>query len=1043
MKPFLQVIAEAYSSSDSGVRDLSRLLFVFPNKRSGTFFLKYLSQIMAEGTLLPEVTTVSDFITKLSGREVDSHLDLLFLLYESYLAVVAKGISADPSELKDDPEAVSFSRFRLWGETMLSDFNEVDTQLVNVEQVFRNVKDLREISTDFLTPEQRKVAEEYFGYRGGTSEAGGFWKKFAELDDEGMPLRDSTRLKRKFIYLWQVMRPLYEEFGRRLEERGLTTPGGSYRIAARRLEDEGRELLSGYERIVFVGFNALSGSERAIFATLRDMEPDRELSDYGSMADFFWDSDGPLFAGKENPAARFTGYNKRTYPSPEWAERFLRECRPTGLPEMDVLAVPSNVAQLKVIGEELQQMIVNGKITAESLRQARIAVVLPDEKLLQPLLYSLPEGLGDTNLTMGYPLRQTSVASFASLLRRMLLRQKGSGKGAMLFLPDVKSVLAHPFVQACFGSRAISRFVTDMERRHRRFVSTSDLQALNPLAERLLGPIDRDVKPTDLLDDLDGRLEMIDGVLMEFGSSLLKGRLERQHIASYREALRRLRMSLRQYDLRIPPHEVFLLADRLLAAESVAFEGEPLEGLQVMGMLETRCLDFDMIFIPSMNEKVMPRRARARTFIPNTLRREYGMPPASFQEEIFSYYFFRLISRAEKAVMLYDSRIGDKGGGGASRFLMQMDHLLPPGSLQFTDCSFRISAKRPELHSIKKENEVRDCLEKFLTPGSGWNLSATSLLTYISCPLRFFYEYVLRIKTDPELTETVNAVTAGEVIHGAMMDLYLLDMKDPGIAGSELKQILDSPRRITKETIERLINTPERVEQAVRRRINKHHFRLKDGELDMPLTGGPLEVFPYYCRQVRDILRHDLTQTPFDLYGCEVEGLYSLPFGGEEDAPRGANCRFAIDRIDRSVGDDASGKTPLRVVDYKTGYVSVESASMESMISGEDGKNLLQLFLYSDMLQRHVTEKYPELEDLLLRGVKMEIYNVSRITTGEKYTPKIGELEIADYRQVEDEFQQAINTLLMEIFDYEKPFDPPRDEEKSCAYCPLTELCRR
>ncbi|MDE6218225.1 MAG: hypothetical protein K2F64_04405, partial [Muribaculaceae bacterium] len=312
MKPFLQVIAEAYSSSDSGVRDLSRLLFVFPNKRSGTFFLKYLSQIMAEGTLLPEVTTVSDFITKLSGREVDSHLDLLFLLYESYLAVVAKGISADPSELKDEPEAVSSSRLRSWGETMLSDFNEVDTQLVNVEQVFRNVKDLSEISTDFLTPEQRKVAEEYFGYRGGTSEAGGFWKKFAELDDEGMPLRDSTRLKRKFVYLWQVMRPLYEEFGRRLEERGLTTPGGSYRIAARRLEDEGRELLSGYERIVFVGFNALSGSERAIFTTLRDMEPDRELSDYGSMADFFWDSDGPLFAGKENPAARFTGYNKRT-----------------------------------------------------------------------------------------------------------------------------------------------------------------------------------------------------------------------------------------------------------------------------------------------------------------------------------------------------------------------------------------------------------------------------------------------------------------------------------------------------------------------------------------------------------------------------------------------------------------------------------------------------------------------------------------------------------------------------------------------------------
>ena len=596
MIPFLKSIARGYASR---YPDLSEFCFLFPNKRSGTFFLKYLKEECGNHLVLsPEVKTITELVADLSGRVVASRLDLIFLLYQCYREL--RGLSA--TDLEDGEDLSDFDSFRGWGETVISDFNEIDQYLADADAIFKNVKDYREITSNFLTDEQKEVMAEYFG-RADSGDTSGFWKNF-DTDEENL-----SDVKKKFLYLWRSMSPLYDSLNSKLAARGMASSGGAYRIAVENLRLSGRDGLP-FKKMVAVGFNALSASEAALFSEMRDFEG---YLGYDAFCDFFWDATGPVLSGGINSASRFVKANIKAFPSPQWALPALGQSDVASLPDLKVVASPSNSAQVKIAGLILGEM--RKKLSAKEISEARVAVVLPDENLLLPMLYSLPEGMGNVNLTMGYPLKLTSVVPFVKQLRLLYRNRRLAGGSAAFYHKDLRLFLSHPFSHAVFGTAAVNNLIGYIDRHHKAVVSLDEIIVFSQAAAELLDFSILDNNPDKAIWLLDSILSRVVEALPANGTGMMKSRLEIDHIEVYRDALRRLRDLLDEYKIHASPNTVFHLADKLLSGSSVGFEGEPLTGLQIMGTLETRSLDFDHLIILSMHatsgkdKKFYPRQS--------------------------------------------------------------------------------------------------------------------------------------------------------------------------------------------------------------------------------------------------------------------------------------------------------------------------------------------------------------------------------------------------------------------------------------------------
>ncbi len=1012
MLPFLQTIAKAYASR---YPDLSEVCFLFPNKRSGTFFLKYLKEeFYPHSVIAPEVKTITDLVGDLSERVVASRMDMLFMLYQCYREHLGL-----PLVEEENDEGISFDSFAGWGETVLSDFNEVDLYMVNTDEIFKNVKDYREITSTFLTEEQRKVMEEYFGHTD-MGDPRSFWKNF-DGDENKL-----SEVKQKFLHLWRIMSPLYDRFKARLDEEGLTTVGGGYRRAVERLKELGREALP-YKKIVAVGFNALSTSEQAIFRELKDCEG---YEGYDTFADFFWDATGPVLSGDINSASKFVKSNIKSFPCPEWALPALRLSDTDKLPDsLRVAASPSNSAQVKIVGKMLGEL--SAELSAEAFKNAKVAVVLPDEDLLLPLLYSLPDGMGDVNLTMGYPLRLTSVVPFVALLRKLFYNMRTIGGSVSFYNRDLRLLLAHPFSHVLFSTALVGRMLHYITEHHRVTVSLDELREIaGEKIDLLTGP-EKNASPEVALAYLDSILDKVAAGLPAFEKAMVKSRLEISHIQVYRDALRRLGGILSDYGMKMKPSTVYRLADRLLAGEKVGFEGEPLTGLQVMGTLETRSIDFDHLFILSANERILPMRARTRSFIPDSLRHAYGMPPSNYAEGIFAYYFYRMISRAKDVTMIYDARSG--GGtrsGDVSRYVLQLRHLFAKDKLKEEDWKFILTGKEPYNPTVEKTPEIREKLKEFMIP-KGKNLSASALQAYRECQVKFFYKSVIGLSDDPEPSDFIDAITAGDILHEVMQKIYLPDEKS--------RIILFPPVTITREMIEKLLADRERIERLVRHSVNVRHFRLKDEEIDTPLSGTAEMVAARIVQQVERILRHDRDLTPFNIYGLEMTDNFrvALPNGNE------VNFRFAIDRLDEITTDE--GKQ-LRIVDYKTGSIKLTAETFDEIFDGDyRSEQVFQLFTYAWLLGKKRGVPFPT-ED-----VRLEIYDVPGIEKGEINLPMIGKRDedgeiagkpekVSSYKEYSREFDEGMMGMLEEIFS-EEPFRACPEER--CALCSFRTLCRR
>ncbi|MDE6511711.1 MAG: PD-(D/E)XK nuclease family protein, partial [Muribaculaceae bacterium] len=754
---------------------------------------------------------MSDYVEKACGRVVGGRIELLFIMYQAYVRLQKEAGSSVVQE---------FDRFRRWGETAFSDFNEVDMQDVDPDELFKNVKDLKEISSNFLTEEQLKVMEEFFGQAYDPAEtAEGFWKNFHDNKDD--------ELHRKFLPIWQTMAPLYHAFHEEMEKRGLISSGGAYRMAAERLEKEIPKEVEA-DKVVIVGFNALTRSERRIFDALASYETDDGSEPY---ADFFWDTAGPVIADKTSAAGRYVLHNKETWPSPKWAGPYLALSDVTEMTaSMKVIAVPSNTQQAKVACGVIGELAARKEGAAE-FDEARIAVVLPDESLLIPMLYSIPEGVKDVNLTMGYPLKLSGASTFVSLLRRLQGSRRKSGDSVGYYYKDMEAVLSHPFSQAIFGTD-VTKVKEWIKKRHHAVVAIRDLSSVSPEMAVLLRPLSDDAAPEEAVGWLDTVLRKAAESIQCSSGSMLKRNVDVANVDFYRLVLSQLLDVVREYGIRMQWRTFLSLTDRMLSAETVTFEGQPLRGLQVMGMLETRVLDFERVIIPSLNERILPAKRRARTFISDSLRRAYGLPPVNYSESIFAYYFFRMIARAKEVVLLYDARASEGSrSGDVSRYVLQLQYLYAKGRLRLESRSFDISKSDLHPSPVAKTQAIIDLLAAYREAGpQGRNLSATALTRYADCQIRFYFEHLLRLRTDIEAVDYIDAITQGNILHYAMQNIYLPPEKQG--------RFLAHPEVIDVSVIKAKMKDEDEIGRLIRVGINKEYFHLPEEKLDTPLRGS-------------------------------------------------------------------------------------------------------------------------------------------------------------------------------------------------------------
>ncbi|MBR1882399.1 MAG: hypothetical protein IJ808_05195, partial [Muribaculaceae bacterium] len=574
MKSFLQQVAQHYANESH----LEDLYFIFPNQRGCTFFEQALQNELRHTTLLPQTMPMANFLGRIIGRVQASDLEALLVLYKAYCQVMGK-------------TATPVAKFMQWGSIILNDFNDADLNLVDIYSLFTNVGDLRQISTDYLSPELKQLIGQMLHLNVGSwdDDDDNLWRRQNAGENDG-------EVKRTYFELWNNLHVIYDQFHRLLQEKGLSTTGHIYRETVRNIS--GAELENmGISRVVFVGFGYLHASELAIFKTLKDC----------GRADFWWDDASPIFSNEDqNPAAHYVSRYARLFPSPVVIEPLSFASQ-----TISVVGIPSTVGQAKWAFHHVDQMIESGEIPHPE-NAIDTAIVLPDDSLFIPVLNSISPQLGQINVTMGYPLRRSSIVSLMHLVAKAHHRATPDTNNheSDFFRDDVKDILSHPIIKMAFTRQAmlaLNRLEATNEWRVPASALTSfdfgDLFKPIPDADTANAIFEYINRLTVFCEKL---LARIDGEASSHqrensDNSVLPERtpLQSAFIKQYIDVLSQIKRTFAEHDIAAAGETVFFLVDRLTRTVVIPFEGEPLAGLQIMGLLETRSLDFQNMIVLS------------------------------------------------------------------------------------------------------------------------------------------------------------------------------------------------------------------------------------------------------------------------------------------------------------------------------------------------------------------------------------------------------------------------------------------------------------
>ena len=958
MKPFLYQIAELFYTTYGA--EVSQLTFVFPNRRAGLFFQKYLASLSERPLFSPKIATIHDLFMQLSGKQAADRIRMLFKLYELYK--------------KRSGSTESFDEFLYWGEMLLNDFDDVDKYMVDARMLFRNLADLKELDEglDFLSEEQVAAIRM-------------FWSSFYPRHD--------TPNQQHFLELWEILFDLYSGLRTSLADEGYGYEGMIFREVVEQLERDTTVELP-FRQVVFVGLNALSVSEERLLSALQRR----------GVVDFYWDYDSPFVRDKDNRASFFVERNIRLFPS-----RMSLSKEEVVNPSIRVVGIPSGVGQAKQAYRELEHWMSQGFNEEAALRTA---IVLPDEQLLIPVLNSIPESIRHINVTMGYPLAGTPVASLMEQLLSLQQNIRYREGQPMYYFRDVLPLLNHPYVRAARSER-VAMWIRQITAENRIYIYPEeavddaflsvlfepirDANAFSDYLIRVLEVLNRQLRAAEEEDE--GNEDKTQSARD----------IEQEFVFHYFATVNRLKEVMREAHVEMRLDTYFRLLKKMVDLVTIPFEGEPLSGLQVMGVLETRALDFDRLIVLSMNEGIFPAKRAANTFIPYNLRRGFGLPTYEHQDSIWAYHFYRLVYRAREVVLLYDTRSTGLQTGEVSRFIYQLRyHYRFPLREQLVVYDVSSSAVPPI--TVVKDDAIQCRLAAF-REGGGRGLSASAINTYLDCPLRFYFEYVLQMQEEEEISETIESNTFGSILHKVMEELYA-SFRGRTVTADVLKQCRAN-RPLLTGTIARAFAEVFFHTETVR-----------------TLEGQNFLVGEMIRKYVERILERDVSWAPFRYLDSErpVQALFPLGDGTR------VQLKGFIDRIDAPA-------SILRIIDYKTGSGTLVFESIASLFDGtlaERPKAVLQVFLYAWMYRRQ--SDYPGLP------IQPSIYYTKALFQDD-FEPAVlhhisrGQTErVEDFAAYEPEFEEALRSCLDELFNPSVPFTQTAIG-KACGYCPFACIC--
>jgi len=1003
---FLQHVAQhLYQRRMLGLSpdEQASLRVVFPSRRARIYFAQHLSAVAEKPLWLPAADSIGGLFERISGlREANRYAVVaeLFGCYKQAFAERAKALYPNATNAFDE----TFEQFFYWGDLMLRDFDELDKYLVKADPLLKNltnIRDLEDNELSFLSREQLMYLTN-------------FWKN-VKLEKD---------LPKKFCDFWDILKPTYDRLRAVLKAKGMGYAGMIYREAVEQMGDYD----FGDEQYVFVGFSALTACEEKLFA---------ELQKRGK-AEFYWDYDCYYRDSEGQEAGRFVRKNFEKFRPADADDGSYDEvygcfAQPKNI---SIVAVPTELMQAKTLPTLLKKLPNQNEICTP-----KTAVVLTNPNLLIPVLYSLGEaGNEAVNITMGYPLAQTSTYSLLEFVMRLQKRARGSATAPRFYHKDVLALLGHEYLHALLGSCA-AKVCQKIVERNMVYLSPEQLAAL---LHECGAAGKRETLTTSLFakhDDYKKFMALLKSLLEElaanYGSKAdesannaanenLDFALQHAAIAACVRSLNALGDSLAacgEVDISVSMACSFLLA--ALKGETIPFEGEPVSGLQVMGILETRLLDFDNIIVLSLNEDTFPSAGGVQSLLPYDLRRAYELPTIEESEALHAYYFYRLLQRAQNVALLYNSGGGEQSSGEMTRYLRQLLLESPhKGNIAESVVAFRFETSQQGKKTVEKVGEVRDKLAAFASGER--KLSASSMKNFMSCPMMFYYASVQGLRENQEVDESPNALLLGNAFHGLMEELY----------GAFVGQIIE------KQDIKKLLENEEHIALRATYYTAKMFTNLNSREEHEPDVfelnnvheNGELYLLNEVVKKyVEAMLRFDLEQAPFRLLGTEAEVEHSIEFCDALGNPATVQLCGIIDRVDEKDG-------AIKIIDYKTGSAGSKPTadSFDKLFSAKQSdqrQEIFQTMLYSLFVQKK--------GDYAGKKIAPMLYFLREFAKGDATCSgsiQIEKQEVSDAAPLLEEFEHRLQDLLQQIFDYSQPFTQAADEAH-CQYCKFGEPC--
>lgn len=959
MESFLKLVAADLYKHTEG--NLAHTAVVFPNKRAGLFFNEYLAQESESPIWSPAYVSISELFRSLSPWEVGDPVKLVCELYKIFRR------ETQSTETLDD--------FYFWGEMLISDFDDADKNKVDTDKLFSNLQDLRNIMDDytFIDDEQEEAIRQFF---------------------QNFSIERRTALKERFISLWDVLGNIYKGFRESLASQNIAYEGMMYRHVIEHLDVDKLP----YEKYVFVGFNVLNKVEHTLFTQLKD----------AGKAVFYWDYDE--FYMKENrqavthEAGEFIRRNLRDFPSPLSGELFKNLSKPK---EVHYIASSTENAQARY----LPQWIRNNLTTPEK----ETAVVLCNEALLQPVLHSLPAEVKHVNITMGFPLSQTPVYSFLIALLELHTHGFNFKSGRYTF-QSVVTLLKHPYTRQLTGqAELLEKELT----RNNRFYPLPGELGKDEFLTRLFTPLSGNL---NLCIRLSETLQQVAGIYQANTSGTEDtdafNQLYRESLFKAYTTINRFRTLIEEDELTVQSETFRRLLVKVLSATNIPFHGEPAIGMQDMGVLETRNLDFHHLVLLSVNEGQLPKSGGDSSFIPYNLRKAFGMTTIEHKIAVYAYYFYRLLQRAERITLMYNTSSDGLNRGEWSRFMLQFLIEWPhPITRQFLEAGQSPQGTSPI--TVEKTPDVMRRMQSLFDVRANpkAKFSPSALNYYLDCPLKFYYRYVAGLSAPDEVSAEIDSATFGSIFHYAAEHIY--------------KDLTTHGKVINKEALETLLRNEVKLQDYVDTAFKKLFFNVPQNEKP-EYNGVQLINSAVIARYLKQLLQNDLRYAPFTFIASEMEVDEPIDI----QTPKGvikSRIGGIIDRMDSKDGT-------LRIVDYKTGGDADTPPHVESLFIPDKKRSnyVFQTFLYAAiMCRKQPTMKIaPAL--LYIHRAATETYSLV-IQMGEPRKPKEA---VEDFSKYEKEYRERLQGLLEEIFNPEKSFTQTEIIEK-CTYCDFKALCKR